>query len=78
MFKKLERIPGMDQYRCVGKIGSTACFETAYRYRTCGFVPGDPAERNYDELGPMSGSAGIDYSCRICGGHLGREKSVVS
>ncbi len=49
--------------------------ETAYfckdSYSTrgdcCGWVKGSPSSQKYDDLAPLSGSAGIRYYCGICG-----------
>jgi len=37
----------------------------------CGWVKGIPTEKKYNDLGPLSGSAGIKYYCRICGELIG-------
>ncbi len=45
---------------------------------TCGWVKGDPVEREYDEIGPLSGSAGTRFYCRICGKMIGEKQTKVS
>ena len=34
---------------------------------TCGWVKGFPEKKWYDEIGPLSGSNGWRYTCRVCG-----------
>lgn len=44
----------------------------------CGWVKGKPQETNYDEIGPMSGSAGFRQFCKICGTKIGETQLVIS
>lgn len=37
----------------------------------CGWVKGKPVERKYNDIGPLSGSAGRRYFCGICGKKVG-------
>ena len=43
----------------------------------CGWVKGNPVGGAYDSIGPLSGSAGIDYYCKICGTLIGRYRGIV-
>lgn len=54
-------------YQCVNEFASLE-----EKGQTCGWVRGEPTKRKYDEIGPLSGSAGTEYFCRICHKHLGR------
>lgn len=38
----------------------------------CGWVKGEPNTNSYNDIGPLSGSAGTVYYCRICGDEVGR------
>ncbi len=44
----------------------------------CGWVKGNPVGGAYDNIGPLSGSAGIEYYCKICGTLIGRYRGIVS
>jgi hypothetical protein len=46
------------------------CFEPQ---NGCGWVKGNPEYKNYDDIGFLSGSAGTEYYCKICGKTLGRK-----
>jgi len=37
----------------------------------CGWVKGTPIEKKYNEIGPLSGSAGERFYCRICRQQIG-------
>lgn len=73
-FEKRDSHTGVEAYRCLEK----GCFEGAYRCELCGYVPGEPSERPYDDMGPLCGSKGIDYLCKVCGTHLGTEVHMQS
>lgn len=45
---------------------------TAYQCSDCGIVVGKMVERRYDDLGPLCGSAGVEFVCNVCGKCLGR------
>ncbi|MEX1063878.1 MAG: hypothetical protein WD898_00930 [Candidatus Paceibacterota bacterium] len=45
---------------------------------TCGWVKGEPLEKSYDEIGPLSGSAGSELFCKICGKRLCRIVAIRS
>ena len=45
---------------------------------SCGWVKGDPIKEKYNEIGLLSGSAGVRYYCPICGKLVGEERSVFS
>ena len=45
---------------------------------TCGWVKGEPRREQYDNIGPLCGSAGIRYYCIICGKMVGELQLVVS
>ncbi len=45
---------------------------------TCGWVKGAPREEPYDNIGPLCGSAGTRYYCKICGKMVGEFQEVVS
>ena len=45
---------------------------------TCGWVKGEPREERYDSIGPLCGSAGIRFYCRICGKMVGELQARVS
>jgi hypothetical protein len=67
----LKRVSGegaIETHRCSSK----GCFEKVYHCPACSYVPGEPERRPYNDIGVLSGSKGIDYSCGICGTHLGR------
>ncbi len=50
-----------------------------YSCENCGgLVRGEPLNSLYDDLGPLSGSAGETYSCRNCGTQLTRIANVHS
>jgi hypothetical protein len=44
----------------------------AYDCDNCGIVLGNYLSRKYDDHGPLCGSKGEEFSCRICGSSLGR------
>lgn len=44
----------------------------------CDWVKGNPAREVYDNIGPLSGSAGTEYYCKICGTLIGRYRGIVS
>jgi hypothetical protein len=44
----------------------------------CGWVRGNPRTENYDDIGVLSGSAGVNYYCKICGRLIGRDVHVRS
>lgn len=63
----------------------THCVEFAYlcssmydNAKICGWVKGKPTRKPYDDIGPMCGSAGVRYYCRICGNLLALEIIVNS
>ncbi len=56
------------QYECTDE----GCQERAYSCPNCDFVPGEPLKRKYDEIDVLSGSAGYEHLCRVCGVKLGR------
>ena len=33
---------------------------------SCGWVKGNPIQKPYDNIGPLNGSAGYQYFCKIC------------
>lgn len=45
---------------------------------SCGWVMGEPEAREYNDIGLLSGSAGTQYCCRICGKMIGEHQLVVS
>jgi len=45
---------------------------------SCGWVRGEPRSEGFDELGILSGSSGVEYSCVICGKNIGRVELVHS
>lgn len=45
---------------------------------SCGWVKGEPEERKYNHLGPMSGSAGTKLYCIICNKELCKLESTIS
>ncbi len=45
---------------------------------SCGWVKGNPRHENYDDIGPLSGSAGVRYYCKICGKLIGEDRHTVS
>ena len=44
----------------------------------CGWVRGYPRSESYDDIGCLSGSAGMRYYCQICGHLVGERQNVVS
>lgn len=44
----------------------------AYDCDNCGIVLGEYLSKPYDDHGPLCGSEGNEYSCKICGARLGR------
>ena len=42
----------------------------AYDCPECGIVKGEYTSSPYDNLGPLSGTAGLNYNCRLCGAFL--------
>lgn len=44
----------------------------------CGWVRGWPKDQEYDDIGVLSGSAGIRFSCQICGMKVGEDQQMVS
>ena len=44
----------------------------------CSWVRGVPGEKKYDDIGPLCGSAGIEYHCVICEGYLGQAALICS
>jgi hypothetical protein len=42
-------------------------------HNSCGWVKGNPEYKNYDDIGFLSGSAGTEYYCKICGKFLGKK-----
>jgi hypothetical protein len=44
----------------------------------CRWVKGNPQTENYDNIGALSGSAGVNYYCKICGQLIGRDVNVRS
>lgn len=71
----------------VGKLPAVP-IETAYFCRSpfspqkdadsCGWVKGQPIGKSYDDIGFLSGSAGIRYHCKICGQMIGEHRSILS
>ncbi len=45
---------------------------------SCGWVKGIPVEKEYNDIGFLSGSAGVRYYCKICGKQIGEHRLVVS
>jgi hypothetical protein len=45
---------------------------------TCGWVKGEPRQANYDNIGPLSGSAGARFYCRICNKKLSEYATMFS
>jgi hypothetical protein len=45
---------------------------------SCGWVKGQPVEKNYDNIGHLSGSAGKRFFCRICGQQIGEIRLRIS
>ena len=45
---------------------------------SCGWVKGEPHAKEYNTLGPLSGSAGIRYYCRICGKQIAEYPTIFS
>lgn len=43
------------------------CHPIGSSHGGCGWVKGEPRKSEYNEIGPLSGSAGFDYYCVICG-----------
>jgi hypothetical protein len=39
----------------------------------CNWVLGVPETGNYDDIGFLSGSAGVNFYCKICGMHIGQK-----
>jgi len=52
--------------------------EVAYFCPGCGWVKGSPKSTKYNDIGPLSGSAGINYHCKICEAFVGKEVHVRS
>jgi hypothetical protein len=93
-FKTLKQIPSQDghvhKFKRTGTkpllFGLTpptdyqceTCHEQAYKCPNCGYVPGLPEQRDYDNTGPLCGDAGIVYTCRICSSGLGSEVHTLS
>lgn len=44
----------------------------------CGWVKGEPLAESYNNLGPLSGSAGVEYRCRVCRELIGRDEQILS
>jgi hypothetical protein len=44
----------------------------------CGWVKGQPIQRAYNDIGFLSGSAGYNISCKICGKLIGQHKTIMS
>jgi len=62
------------KYRCA----EPRCFAEAYHCPECKYVDGEPEEQEYDDIRILSGSKGVNYSCRICGTRLGTRVDMVS
>ena len=86
-FKRLKDIPGFKDHehkfkRVKGSneppVYNCECMMTAYKCGNCGYVPGIPRSKDYDEIGPLCGSAGVDLYCNNCNEHLGRRVCMVS
>lgn len=45
---------------------------------TCGWVKGAPRQENYNNIGPLSGSAGTRFYCRICNKQLSKYATMFS
>ena len=45
---------------------------------SCGWVKGMPVEKKYNDIGVLSGSAGIRFYCKICGKKIGEHRLRVS
>lgn len=69
------------------KVKSFACEEckkkgimsnVAYRCPICGIVVGKMSERRYDDIGFLSGSSGVEFTCTVCGRSMGRKVYVQS
>ncbi len=45
---------------------------------TCGWVKGQPREEGFNNIRPLSGSAGTQYFCRICGKQIGEDVTIRS
>ncbi len=48
-------------------------FITGKQVAGCGWVKGNPFSQPYDEHGPLAGSAGTRYFCRICTLQIGED-----
>lgn len=44
----------------------------------CGYVPGPSIKSKYNELGPLSGSAGDIYSCKVCHKEIEKVPFIIS
>jgi hypothetical protein len=44
----------------------------------CGWVKGQPIQKAYDDIGVLSGSAGYNIFCKICGKLIAQHKIVMS
>ncbi len=73
-----------DCKRAIAK-GRGGGFEYAYFCATgftnrigCGWVKGVPDSRNYNNIGPLSGSAGEKSYCKICGMQIGKRQDKIS
>jgi len=44
----------------------------------CGWVKGEPSPVLYNNISLLSGSAGTEYYCQLCGKKIGEHQSVIS
>ncbi len=58
-----------DVNRCQDESAYLCCSEYTVEDNnpnTCGWVKGEPKGEKFDNIGPLSGSSGRNYYCRIC------------
>lgn len=65
-----------DKKKLIGEWNSIK--NVAYTCPRCGIVLGRMSENRYDDIGILSGSAGVEFKCVICGRLMGRRVFVVS
>lgn len=78
--KKEIKFPGIKSKRFELEEQAYLCHDMFSKKDTdsCGWVRGAPVEREYDNIGFLSGSAGVRFYCKICGKMIGEHKTVMS
>lgn len=67
-FERVEPFGDTEVYRCK----DVGCWLLVYKCSSCGFIPGLPVSRPYDNMAALAGTKGTIYSCNNCKEQVGR------